>query len=448
MPLFSLDNGRLRPASSQLAQDPEIAAQALMALRDQVTELLHQPFFPVSWLTETPRMGRTERQTSLVALEPSGQTVTIDVVEHLDSTTLMSCLARAGRHADMNRGRLASLYPRGTAAFRRDWQEFLDSCPTMTKPGPRLIVLALSIDPEMRGALDSLLGTGVQLFRIALHDSRSGLLVSLDEVRPHEASFQMIAQAARREEISATPSATTAEEYDDWDTPGQADAGEHIVSQLATHQNDPEREGSSDPQGEPEAEGGEAASAETPESSTDLPLDDQQGTERDRDESDAGGDEPSFDDGLGDELDDEQLAGDRLDLDDEEEDPIAVYREDYEIRQRERYSAEKDLATEKADFEALSAMEPADFGSPDDLDFPRPSSELADLVSRHGEFDVTFRSLRRRVNATGRVTAAGLVVNGETYTDPDEAASALAGRSADGWRVWRLKDGRRLSDLR
>ena len=205
MPIFSLDHGRLNPARSTIDADSVQAHEALIAVRDQVTELLHQPFFPVAWLTEPPVAGQGDRHTSLVALEPSGQTVTIEVVSHLDAEVLMACLARAGRHNDMSRGQLSGLYPRGVPAFRRDWQEFLDSCPSLVDVGPRLIILCLDLSDDIRGAVDSLLGTGVQLFRISLIDSEGSVFLSLDEVRPHEASFRTIAQAATRVEIEGSP---------------------------------------------------------------------------------------------------------------------------------------------------------------------------------------------------------------------------------------------------
>lgn len=436
-----------------------------MAIRDQVTELLHHPFFPVAWLTETARIGQVERHTSLVALEPSGQTVTIDVVPMLDSTTLMSCLARAGRHSDMNRGRLASLYPRGTAAFRRDYQEFLDSCPTMAKPGPRLIILALDVDTELRGALDSLLGTGVQLFRISLHETRQGILVSLDEVRPHEASFRSIAQAARHEEIGA-PSAITAEEVGDWDDEqveeaedataegevsddtvdadtGEADAGEDADGPVDGAESEVEEPVVTEPDviepaeavefvnevdHEPSLGEGPAYAAEEPAESDHVDRVDH-GVTDDRDDR---GDTSV-------QHVESETTGEPADQEGDADAPLPP-----ELSKPAYLSTAGNIGWGPKNAERLESLSAGVLsGTMSDRDTP-----VWLIVDQYGELDVTFKSLRRRVNAKGRLVREGLIVDGVTYPGPDEAAEALTGRPADGWRVWRLSDGRRLSDLR
>ena len=49
-----------------------------------------------------------------------------------------------------------------------------------------------------------------------------------------------------------------------------------------------------------------------------------------------------------------------------------------------------------------------------------------------------------------RLSASGEIIleNGDPYTDPDEAATAVAGRRMDGWKNWRTSDGTRLGELR
>lgn len=386
MALFSLNNGRLHPAQSTLHDAPEVVDEALIAVRDQVTELLHQPFFPVAWLTEPGRPGHSERQTSLVALEPSGQTVTIDVVRRVDATSLMSALARAGRHNDMSRGKLAGLYPRGAAAFRRDWQDFLDSCPSLVEAGPRLIMLCLELDDEVRGALDSLLGTGVQLYRIMLHEADSGVLVSLDEIQPHEASFRTIAQAASRVEIESAPAGQTPEYVDD-DMEGVYGEEDKKIADAPVVN--------------------DLASAFEPEPDQDTETETQ---------SEPGITEPVED------LDEPDASQ-------------ATHAGDETVVAHGDETVEPDVDEEAPHVEEQT-------GQTITVD-----PDMASLVEREGELDVTFVSRRRGVNASGRVTRDGFVMDGQVFPGPDEAASHAMGRDGDGWLVWKTPEGFSLRDL-
>jgi len=198
MPLFSLDNGRLVPATAPEIEDEQLRDEALMAIRDDAIALLYRPLFPVAWLADTLRSGgyRADRHMSLLALDPNQQTVTVDVLPRIDQDSLMAALARAGRHTDLGRGKLSGLYPRGSAVFRRELTDFLDACPANAPTGPRLIILALDIDPNAMSAINSLAGSGVEVQHVTLHESRTGLFVNLNEIRPHAAAFRMLIDSA------------------------------------------------------------------------------------------------------------------------------------------------------------------------------------------------------------------------------------------------------------
>lgn len=496
MPIFSLDNGRLTPADSTLRLDEELRAEAFIAVRDQVVELLARPIFPVAWLTETGRSGQGAHHTSLVALEPAGEIVTVDVIDTLDTTALMDSLSRAGRHSDISRGKLAGLYPRGTAAFRRDLDEFVSACPSRVEPGPRLIVLAFEVAEEVRTALDSLLGAGVELFRVSLHDSRSGLLVSLDRVRPNEASFQALVQslraiatagAARPEIADSAPSAAepsgdevSRESYDDGAAHAQSAADEDATTSPAENampaeaessetRADSERDEAADVDAAESVDAAEApdaaeaAEADEPadeaEADTAQPAEEaaQHGeeTEQSAEEAQAQGDAAEADP-----EDAEQQAGD---------DPSEILRVGSPLRHGPQAAYVGDdgrshWEKDAADQFLFGGSGPASHGSssladdswdPGSLEWPAvrhddEPTELEQIVAEHGELDLHARSRRRRLNARAHIDSEGrfILEDGTAWPGPNEALEAILGRKVDGWKLWKTADGHKLSELR
>lgn len=489
MPVFSLDNGRLSPVRSSLSHNDEVVRETLMAVRDQVVELIYRPVFPVAWLTETSR--GPGRHTSLVALDPSSRTVTIDVVENLDTSVLMASLARASRHEEIPSAALSGLYPRGVAAFRKDWQEFLDACPTGLEDHPRLILLAVRVEDEVRAALDTLVGASIEVHRIDLHDSRTGVLVSLEQVRPHEASFLAIGRAVRRGELTA-PSSDSTGTADSSQSPAlpspgsggtpsdpaeaaeQAADGVVFVSRVsATTAEEIEPADTAIPARQPfsgdtdsapmprQASEGtladEADSSAETDSATDLaapaadePEDkanDSQGVPSPtQTQSDAVGSPDTGESDPGPEAEGD-VAGGRTILSED-----AIFAESLgrpPSRHRSAHASSEEFSFRSVGFSADGSTVEAsdDLGS---VAWPTRETELQKIVARHGEQRLTFRSLRRRVNASAVLDASGEIVlqNGERFTDPTEAASAVAGRQMDGWKNWRTHEGRRLGELR
>lgn len=510
MPIFSLDNGRLTPADSTLRLDEELRAEAFIAVRDQVVELLARPIFPVAWLTETGRSGQSAHHTSLVALEPAGEIVTVDVIDTLDTTALMDSLSRAGRHSDISRGKLAGLYPRGTAAFRRDLDEFVSACPSRVEPGPRLIVLAFEVAEEVRTALDSLLGAGVELFRVSLHDSRSGLLVSLDRVRPNEASFQALVQslraiatagAARPEIADSAPSAAepsgaevSRESYDDAATHAQSAADEDAATSPAEDPMPAETDtadirADSEPDETADvndaAESTEAAksaeAAESADAATVPEAVETGGADEAADESDADTLEPSEE--VAQQGEEAEQAAEKsqaldaaeaeADLEDAEQEagddaseilrvgsPLGHDSQTAYVGDDGRSHWEKDAA----DQFLFGGSGPASHGSssladdswdPGSLEWPAvrhddEPTELEQIVAEHGELDLHARSRRRRLNARAHIDSEGrfILEDGTAWPGPNEALEAILGRKVDGWKLWKTADGRKLSELR
>ena len=115
MGVFELRDGRLVAASHVSAGD--VDDSLLSAVRAQSLELIERPLFPVGWIGDAGE--------SLVALDPTGQVVTIEVIAYLTAQTFVTALTRAGQHANLNRSELADLYVSGHEAFSADFENFV-----------------------------------------------------------------------------------------------------------------------------------------------------------------------------------------------------------------------------------------------------------------------------------------------------------------------------------
>lgn len=86
-----------------------------------------------------------------------------------------------------------------------------------------------------------------------------------------------------------------------------------------------------------------------------------------------------------------------------------------------------------------------------DSDYRSSAGRLLAIARRYSTpFTVVWRQRRRGVNVQAEVTAWGTIVlaNGAIFTDPSLAAQAASGiEGVDGWRVWKLADGRSLGEL-
>jgi len=193
MAVFALENGRLVPAQPVDASGSAVVKEALTAIRERALDLIEAPLFPVAWMSE-PDAGSIRE--SLIALDPTGQIVTVEVLERLSADELMGALVRAGRHADLSSSRLASLYAPGAKKFPRDWKGFIDSCPPHPASGPRLFLIVLGVAEGVRPAIDALASGDVEVHIASLHHAGARVLVSLDKVRPQITSLSTVLGAA------------------------------------------------------------------------------------------------------------------------------------------------------------------------------------------------------------------------------------------------------------
>lgn len=201
MSLFEYDQGHLIPAQFGHPVGPEAQGEILDSIRRQVLEVIARPLFPVTWndMTVTPVSGMPgefaqpgaspgsgvpgtdgtangfpQESPRLTALDGSGQVVLVEVVNRLDSTGLIAALARLGAVSNLGWNDLAAAYPGGVSAFRSGWTQFRDAMPPNLAAGPRLILVATEIDPDVRPALDALTPSGLEVHHVSVREMSNG----------------------------------------------------------------------------------------------------------------------------------------------------------------------------------------------------------------------------------------------------------------------------------
>ena len=173
MALFELDDGRLVPAQFGREVRGGFTPDVLRAVRSQVLEIVSRPLFPITWrdIGGGRLRGRAPR---LTALDASGQVVAVEVVQNLDSELLIDSLSALADTASMSWIDLAREYPGQIEGFKVDWAQFRESMPPSTPNGPRLVIVAASIDSEVRPALDVLASSGVEVHEMSLRQMTNG----------------------------------------------------------------------------------------------------------------------------------------------------------------------------------------------------------------------------------------------------------------------------------
>ncbi|WP_311497320.1 cell surface protein [uncultured Mobiluncus sp.] len=201
MSLFEYDQGHLIPAQFGHPVGPEAQGEILDSVRRQVLEVIARPLFPVTWndMTVSPVSGMPgefaepgvsqgsgvpgadgtdsgfpQESPRLTALDGSGQVVLVEVVNRLDSSSLIASLARLGAVSNLGWNDLAAAYPGGVSAFRSGWTQFRDAMPPNLAAGPRLILVATEIDPDVRPALDALTPSGLEVHHVSVREMSNG----------------------------------------------------------------------------------------------------------------------------------------------------------------------------------------------------------------------------------------------------------------------------------
>ncbi|MFY9262460.1 MAG: hypothetical protein GX483_02935 [Actinomycetaceae bacterium] len=203
MAVFAFEDGKLVSAPAFLDEGHKVSEQVLNAIRADVLSLIDRPLFAVGWTTADKR---DENQESLVALDPLGNIVTVEVVEELDARGLVRAAARAGRHADFNRRQLIDLSARNILDFNTDWNNFINASPPVTGKGPRLYLFIGFLAPDARDPLAALSGLGLEAQQVILHHGINGPLVEIVDVATLRA--QVLRGARRPFTISHTSTDT------------------------------------------------------------------------------------------------------------------------------------------------------------------------------------------------------------------------------------------------
>lgn len=181
MALFEFDEGRLIPAQFGRSVSDGLTPEIVDAVCNQVLEIVSRPLFPITWRDISPFEGSVfvdgsaeDEAPRLTALDPSGQVVSVEILDFLDSDTLIQSLSRLAGTAALSWSDLAREYPGGVAAFKSGWIQFRDSMPPSPGAGPRLVMVVGRIDPAVRPALEVLAASGVEVHEMSLREMNNG----------------------------------------------------------------------------------------------------------------------------------------------------------------------------------------------------------------------------------------------------------------------------------
>ncbi|WP_314500441.1 hypothetical protein [uncultured Actinomyces sp.] len=181
MALFEFDEGRLIPAQFGRSVSDGLTPEIVDAVCNQVLEIVSRPLFPITWRDISPFEGSAfvdgsaeDEAPRLTALDPSGQVVSVEILDFLDSDTLIQSLSRLAGTAALSWSDLAREYPGGVAAFKSGWIQFRDSMPPSPGAGPRLVMVVGRIDPAVRLALEVLAASGVEVHEMSLREMSNG----------------------------------------------------------------------------------------------------------------------------------------------------------------------------------------------------------------------------------------------------------------------------------
>ena len=208
MLLFEFDDGRLLPAQFGSSTGGEIDPDVMRAVRDDALQIIGRPLFAVRWGGESRGAHAAPGDPdTLIAMDASGQVVTVVVKRQLDSRRLVAALAQSGQAATLGWLDLASMYPAGSGAFRRDWNAFRESLPPRPMPGARLYIVTGAILDEVRPALELLADSGVEVFE-ATQRSVSDGRTFVEVTEPYRISVPTISaqatlDASRRHAVEA-----------------------------------------------------------------------------------------------------------------------------------------------------------------------------------------------------------------------------------------------------
>ncbi|MCL2090859.1 MAG: hypothetical protein FWH11_06495 [Micrococcales bacterium] len=155
MPLFELGSGRVRLVQPMQPRASTFTAEVRAVVAHNLQAVVPEPLFVVHEHDGREGSGLPD----LLALDPTGRPVTIEVIHQLDHDAFLAALRRAGSAGRMTESDLGHVYhPADPARFSRDFGAFRAGLPfgiqAPRRIGPRIVVLCADVAPEAHDAAD------------------------------------------------------------------------------------------------------------------------------------------------------------------------------------------------------------------------------------------------------------------------------------------------------
>ncbi|WP_124038979.1 hypothetical protein [Neoactinobaculum massilliense] len=475
MAVFSIRNGDIGPAPWRSNVADDVAESVLTTLHSRAVDLISTPLFAVAYVDDAPG-----ERAPLVALDGSGQVVTVEVVRNLTSTGLLAGLTRAGSHVRYSRDRVEKLY---AGDFEANWKRFSAQNSPVARAGARLYVMTLAVAPDAVPVVEALAGAGVEVRVARLIDGVGETIVSLENVGVQVApavrggvSLPVISDDAARPAVASL---------------AQTEEPAPVAGSVVGENTDRQAE-----EFAPVAGPGDEVTPEEAGVTAVLPADtDAVASARGEDTADAASgrtaalghtavaddadvDVPALRDsslrrrvhGA------DELASDALHTVAETAEHEAVAAEKAEVGKEVADTSESPAAGAPREGAAhagefVPAWLPVDSAAVSGRHHAGGIRRFLDTMQRsargrHGTapvlslgataaragapVQIRLRFRRRGVDETATLTVDGriLLPDGREFTDPSQAVEAITGvKNVDGWRAWRTVDGRALRDL-
>ncbi len=155
MPLFELGSGRVRLVQPMQPRASTFTAEVRAVVAHNLQAIIPEPLFVVHEHDGREGSGLPD----LLALDPTGRPVTVEVIHQLDHDAFLAALRRAGSAGRMTESDLGHVYhPADPARFSRDFGAFRAGLPfgiqAPRRVGPRIVVLCADVAPEAHDASD------------------------------------------------------------------------------------------------------------------------------------------------------------------------------------------------------------------------------------------------------------------------------------------------------
>jgi len=161
MPIFELDEGRPRLVQPMQPLTGSFAQECASLLTHHLAAIAGEPLFAVRSRTVTPDHADLPE---LLALDATGRSVVIDVVQVVDDDAVITALRHAGAASRMTTTDLARAYHPDPSRFAVDFAAFREQAAfgtqTNRREGVRLILLCSEVAAEAGDTLGFLRGPG------------------------------------------------------------------------------------------------------------------------------------------------------------------------------------------------------------------------------------------------------------------------------------------------